>query len=339
MTLNQNEIDKYLDELITKAEREIDKMFARRLKELRKQLSQIYLKYADGKELTYTDLNKYNRMKKEMKLIAEAINEDFQELLKIIQELMENQYIENYLRSAYLYEFEAQTTMGFGMPAIKAVQIAILNKIPQLTLPVVLEGQRNDLVRQISMDISQGLLAGEGYTDIAERIQKSVGFGAVKARRVARTEGHRAQVQGRLDSAAKASKHAELKKMWDGTLDSRTRKAHRKLDGTVVDYDGVFVSIAGGKGVAPGLMFSAADDINCRCSVLFLVNGRKPEVRRARNEEDPNYQRKLAHRMDKYMEDGLTAKQAEKKAKKEVRPPSLVIPYTTYEGWYEKRIA
>ncbi|MFT4415314.1 phage minor head protein [Fredinandcohnia humi] len=339
MTLNQNEIDKYLDELITKAERQIDKMFARRLKELRYQLLNMQLKYAKGKRLTYTDLNKYNRMQKEIKIIAEAIDQDFRQLLNIIQELMENQYIENYLRSAYLYEFEAQETMGFGMPALKVVQMAILNKIPQLTLPAVLEDQRNTLVRRISMDISQGLLAGEGYTDIAERIQKSVGFGAVKARRVARTEGHRAQVQGRLDSAAKASKHAELKKIWDGTLDSRTRKAHRKLDGTVVDYNGVFVSIAGGKGVAPGLMFSAADDINCRCSVLFLVNGRKPEVRRARNEEDLNYQRKLANRIDKYMENGLTAKQAEKKAKKEVRPPSLVIPYMTYEDWYKNRIA
>lgn len=330
---NQNEIDKYLDELISKAERKIDKMFARRLKELLLQLSQMQLKYSSGKELTFTDLNKYHRMNKEMAIIAKAIDKDFRQLLKDIQSLMETQYVENYLRSAYVYEFEAQETMGFGMQSLETVQKAILNPIEFLTLPKLLESQRNELVRRIATDIAQGLLAGEGYSDIANRIEKSTNFSAKKARRVARTEGHRAQVQGRLDSAEKAAKHAKLTKMWDGTLDSRTRKAHRKLDGTVIERDALFVSTAGGKGVAPGLMFSAADDVNCRCSVLFLVNGKKPEVRRARNEEDPKYQQKLADRIDKYMEQGLTAKQAEKKAKKEIRPPSYVIPYQTYEEW------
>jgi SPP1 gp7 family putative phage head morphogenesis protein len=265
--------------------------------------------------------------------MAKVIDQDYKQLLKDIQGLMETQYVENYLRSAYVYEFAAQETMGFGMPTLKVVREAILNQIPQLTLSSVLELQRNELIRKVSMDISQGLLAGESYIDIADRIEKSVGFSAIKARRVARTEGHRSQVQGRLDSAKKASKHAELKKMWDGTLDSRTRKAHRKLDGTVVEFDGIFKSSAGGRGVAPGLMFNASDDINCRCSVLFLVNGQKPEVKRARNEMDPEYQKKLANRIEKYMNDGLTEKQAEKKAKKEIKPPNLVIPYQSYEEW------
>jgi SPP1 gp7 family putative phage head morphogenesis protein len=336
---NQNDIDRYLDSLIVITEREIDKMFAKRLKELSLQLSEMYRKYSSGKELTFTDLNKYNRFQKEMALMKGEVNKDFRKLLKDIEKLMVAQYVENYLRSAYVYEFEAQETMGFGMPEIKVVKKAIVNKIPELTLPAILEGQRNELIRRISTDISQGLLAGEGYSDIAARIEKSVGFSSVKARRVARTEGHRSQVQGRIDSAKQASKHANLKKMWDGTLDSRTRKAHRKLDGTVVEFDGIFKSIAGGKGVAPGMMFNAADDINCRCSAVYLVNGVKPEIRRARNEEDPDYQKKLADRIEKYMHGGLTHRQAEKKAKKEIKPPSLVIPWTSYEDWYEDRIA
>ncbi|MCP3741453.1 phage minor head protein [Rossellomorea sp. BNER] len=336
MTRNQNEIDKFLDDKITNAEREIDKLFASRLKELLLQLSNMYHKYTSGKDLSHTDLNKYNRFKKEMALMAEAIDQDYRLLLKEIQALMEAQYIENYLRSAYLYEFEAQETMGFGVPSLNVVRKAIENPIELLKLSKLLEGQRNEIVRKISTDIAQGLLAGESYSDISFRIEKSVMFSAKKARRVARTEGHRTQVQGRLDSAKKASKHVEFKKMWDGTLDGRTRTAHRKLDGTIVDFDGIFVSIAGGKGIAPGLMFNASDDCNCRCSVLFLVNGKKPEMRRSRNEEDPAYQKKLANRIEKYMNEGLTHTQAEKKAKREIKPPSLVIPYQSYEQWYKK---
>jgi SPP1 gp7 family putative phage head morphogenesis protein len=331
---NQQEIDKFLDDMISDAERKIDIMFARRLKELLFQLNRMYKKYASGKDLSFTDLNKYNRLQKELAIMAAAISEDYKAILEDIQKLMEAQYVENYLRSAYLYEFEAQLTMGFGMPSLEQIVQAIENKIPQLTLPAILEFNRNELVRRIASDISQGLLAGEGYSDIANRIERSVGFGAVKARRVARTEGHRAQMQGRMDSAEIAAKHANLKKMWDGTLDSRTRKAHQKLDGTVIEMDEKFISSAGGKGFAPGFMFNASDDINCRCSVVYLVDGKKPEMRRARNEEDPKYQQKLADRIEKYMSDkGLTHKQAEKRAKKEIKPPSLVIPYQTYEEW------
>ncbi|MCQ6275756.1 hypothetical protein JMM81_12395 [Bacillus sp. V3B] len=192
--MNQNDIDKYLDDMITEAEREIDKMFARRLKEQLSQLSRMFRKFSvEGKDPSYTDLNKYNRLKKELALMSVAIADDYVHLLKGIQKLMETQYVENYLRSAYVYEFEAQATMGFGMPSLDTIRKAIENPIELLTLPKLLESNRNELIRRISTDISQGLLAGESYSDISYRIEKSVGFSAKKARRVARTEGHRAQ--------------------------------------------------------------------------------------------------------------------------------------------------
>ncbi|SPU09476.1 phage related minor head protein [Bacillus licheniformis] len=45
-------------------------------------------------------------------------------------------------------------------------------------------------------------------------------------------------------------------------------------------------------------MHNAKDDINCRCSIIFIVNGQKPEVRRSR-----------------------------------IAGKNVVIPYTTYEEW------
>lgn len=89
--------------------------------------------------------------------------------------------------------------------------------------------------------------------------------------------------------------------MWVSTLDTRTRIGHKKLDGKVVERDGVFKSIYGGVGKAPGHMHTAKDDINCRCSIIFIVNGQKPEVRRSR-----------------------------------IAGKNVVIPYTTYEEWKEQ---
>ncbi|TWJ84350.1 NAD(+)--arginine ADP-ribosyltransferase EFV [Bacillus licheniformis] len=296
--MNQNDIDKYLDNEISKAEKKIDKLFVKRLKDINKQIAVMYQKYASGGELTYTDLNKYNRLRKELDFIAEKIDKDFRFILKEIDLLLEKQYVENYLRSAYVYEFEAQVKMGFTIPTAAVIAAAIENPIPELRLPVLMETARNQVISRITIEITQGLLAGEDYAKMASRIAKALDFGRAKARRIARTEAHRVQVSGRLDSAEKAAKKADLKKMWDSTLDTRTRIAHRKLDGKVVPFNGVFKSIYGGVGVAPGFMHNPKDDINCRCSIIFLVNGQKPERRISR-----------------------------------INGKNVVIPYMTYEEW------
>lgn len=303
--VDQNQLDKHLDELIDQAELDIDKVFGKRLKALTSQLGDMFRKYSTNGALTYADLQKYNRFQKEMNYIAEQIHEDYKGLLPFIQALMENQYLENYLKSAYLYEFEAQQKLGYALLNHTVIEAAVLNQIPQLTLPALMEYNRNETVRQISMEITQGLIAGEGYSNMAKRIEKAVNFSSVKARRVARTESHRVQVKGRMDSAEQASKYVEMTKMWDSTLDSHTRPAHRKLDGTVVGKDEDFISTAGGKGQAPGHMHNAGDDINDRCTVLYLVNGKKPSVKRER------------------LDNGKTA----------------IIPYLTYEEWHKNRIA
>lgn len=299
---NQNEIDKYLDEMIEKAERKIDQLFARRMKEIKNQIAAMYDKYSRDGELSYTEMNKYNRLRKELDFIAEKIDEDFRFILKQIELLLEKQYVENYLRSAYLYEFEAQAKMGFAIPTAAVIVAALANPIPELRLPALLEATRDQVVTRISIEISQGLQAGESYAKMAARLEKALGFGRKKARTIARTEAHRAQILGRLDSAKKAAKKANLKKMWDSTLDTRTRIGHRKLDGKVVPFNGVFKSIYGGVGIAPRLMHNPKDDINCRCTIIFLVNGQKPEIKVSR-----------------------------------IDGKNTIIPYMTYEEW-EKQL-
>lgn len=302
--VDQNQLDKHLDELIDQAELDIDKVFGKRLKALTSQLGDMFRKYSTNGALTYADLQKYSRFQKEMNYIAEQIQEDYKGLLPFIQALMENQYVENYFKSAYLYEFEAQAKLGYSLLNHTVIEAAVLNQIPQLTLPALMEYNRNETVRQISMEITQGLIAGEGYSNIAQRIENAVGFSSVKAKRVARTEAHRAQVQGRIDSANQASKYVDMTKMWDSTLDRKTREWHQKLDGKVIGKDELFKTNKG-KGPAPGQMNNASDDINCRCTVLFLVDGKKPSVKRER------------------LENGKTK----------------IIPYLTYEEWYKNRIA
>jgi hypothetical protein len=336
MTRNQQEIDKLLDGMFQTAEKDIDKAFAKRLKEILAQISEMYRKYSEGGELTITALNKYNRYQQEMALISEQMTEHYKSLLESLQNLMEKTYLENYLRSAYLYEFESQQLMNYSIPSAQLLKTAIRNPIPKLTLPELMEKHRNEIVRNIDMEITQGLLAGEDYSRMAKRIEKTINFSRNKARNVAVTEGGRVQTVSRLDSAEQASKYADLEKAWNATLDSHTRRDHRKLDGQKADKDGYF-HIHGLKGKGPHLFGDPRQDCRCRCTVIFLVNGKFPEVRRARNYEDPKYQQKIADRIDQLLAHGLTEKQAEKQATKEINPPSMKVPWTSYEEWLDNR--
>ncbi|MGG3642027.1 phage minor head protein [Bacillus gobiensis] len=336
MTRNQQEIDKLLDRMVQTAEKDIDKAFAKRLKDILAQIAEMYRKYSEGGELTITTLNKFNRYQKEMALISEQMTEHYKYLLQSMQELMEKTYLENYLRSAFLYEFESQQLMNYSIPSAQLLKTAIRNPIPKLTLPKLMESHRNEIVRRIGIEITQGLLAGEDYSRMARRIENTVNFSRNKARNVAVTEGGRVQTISRLDSAEQASKYADLEKAWNSTLDSHTRSSHRMLDGQKADDEGFF-HIRGLKAKGPHLFGDPSEDCRCRCTVIFLVNGKYPKVRRARNYQDPKYQQKIADRMDQLLADGLTEKQAEKKATKEISPPSMKIPWTSYEEWKKNR--
>ncbi|CAH0186292.1 phage minor head protein [Peribacillus simplex] len=333
--MNQNDIDKKLDQMVEKAENDIDVVFAKRLKALMNQTAEMYRKYSENGALSRTELYKYNRFKKEMQFIAEEINEDYKGLYKDIQALLQEQYLENLLQSGFLYEYESQSKMNYAIPSVSTINQAILNPIAKLTLSALLNTHRNEIIRKINIEIGQALQAGEDYATLAERLEKVLGFSSVKAKRVARTEAGRVQSISRMDSASHAQKYAKLTKTWNATLDNEVRSSHRILDDQEADEEGFF-HFKGAKAQGPHLFGIASMDINCRCSVLYLVNGKRPELRRSRNFEDASYQQKLANRIYKYMEVGLTHKQAEMKAKNEVNPPSLVISYQSYDQWRNK---
>lgn len=285
--MDQKQIDKHLDEMVEKAEREIDIIFAKRLKALTERVADWYRRYADKGELNRTSLYQYNRFTKEMRFIGEQISEDYKQLYKDIQKLLQEQYLDQLLMSGYLYELEAQEPMDYQIPSVKTINQAILNPVAKLTLSSLLTNQRNEIVRSINIEIGQSLQAGEDYTTMAERLERVLGFSRVKARRVARTEAGRVQTTARLESAKHASKYANLTKVWSSTLDEKVRTAHRALDDQEADVDGYF-HFKGHKAQGPHLFGVAKLDINCRCTVIFLVNGIRPDSRRARDTDGKN---------------------------------------------------
>lgn len=301
---NQAELDKYLDDLIGKAEKDIDKLYLTRQKEILSQVAGLYEKYEVDGKLTRAEMTKYNRLANAQKSISRELVKAFDESSKLIKKTMEQQYLENYFKTAYLTEFEVQQKLGYGALNKKAIEKALKNDIEFLKLPNTLADNRKAIIKNLQLEFGQALSKGVSYGEMAKKIRKSVGFSASKSRTVARTEAHRVQQQGRRDSIQHAiDRGLPVKKTWDATFDGGTRPAHKKLDDTTIKEDKEFSSSNGGQGYGPGQMNNASDDINCRCTLRYSINGSKPDTRKAR-------------------ENGK----------------STTISYTSYEEWEKNRI-
>lgn len=334
--MNQQEINQILDRLESKAENDIEVVFVHRLKTILAQMLEMHRKFGKNGQATWTDVNKYNRFNQEMKLIAQQLNADYKEIIKLIQGSEERLYIERYLLMAYLLQRSTGEEMGFKIPSAEVIQAALANPVEFLTLPKIFEAHRDEIIRRLNIEIAQSLQAGESYTDMAIRIEQTMGWTRKKAILVARTEGGRVRSQVDLAIEEQASKTARLTKVWMSSLDTRVRKSHRKLDGQKADKEGYY-HYGKWKSKAPRLWGIASMDIQCRCHTIYMVNGKLPEYRRGRDYMDDTYQKKLAARIDAYMSDlGLTYRQAFNKAYKEVKPLSVTVPFMSYEEWKKK---
>lgn len=335
--MNHLEIEERLDKLAQKLESDIEAVFNKRLKALLYQIGQMYVKYANGKtEISWTDVNKYNRLQKELMLMQKELTADYREIIKTMQKSTEFIYLEGYLLHMYLYEMTTTKSMSVTIPSVETIKAILLNPIAELTLSKIFEQHRNEIVRKINIEIAQGIQVGEGYATMAKRLENVLGFSRKKARAVVRTEAGRVRSLAGEKAEEQAKKYTEITGVWMSALDLRVRESHGKLDGKETDKEGYF-HYNGWKAKAPHLWGVASMDINCRCVKLRKVAGMIPEYRRGRNYMDLDYQKKLAARIEKYMADqSLTYKQALKKAQNEVKPPSTTMPYTTFEKWKEK---
>lgn len=287
---NQAQIDKYIEQLIVRSEKELEVLFAKRLKMINKELADMFEKYqSDDPHVTWTEFNKYNRLNKELVRIGQMLTEDYNQVAKAIKQTQHNAYIEKYMMSLYLYEMASQSSMLFDVPTTSVINKAIEQPIEFIRLVPTLQKHRNEVLKRIRIHITQGIMSGEGYSKIAKALRDDIGMTKAQSQRVARTEAGRAMSQAGLDSAMVVKDNGfKMKKRWSATKDKRTRDTHRHLDGKSVEIDDNFKS-SGCVGQAPHLFVgvaSARENINCRCKLLYYIDEDDlPGVMRVRNDD------------------------------------------------------
>ena len=255
------------------------------LDEIRVTLSKIYEKYAKAGALTYAEMSKFNRLDKLNAQLSDILGPTLSANGRLVEDLRKVQYQESFYRHAWAIDQHAGVSLRWGLLNPKTIQAAVNAPEWRKIKDIAVKTWRLDTYTKLDRTITQGLIQGQSYDKMARALKENVlEKSASNAERIARTEAHRATVQGQLDLYSEAdSMGVNILRIWDATLDMATRPAHGELDGQAADKDGMFhTSIGLVEG--PGLSGDPSFDINCRCSVRPQVKDYEPKVRRIRDE-------------------------------------------------------
>lgn len=182
--------------------------------------------------------------------------------------------------AAYTIEQQAGANVGFDLwdeQTVRRLLVEQPNLMPYYP-PERAVKRGIDLAygkRQITAQVTSGILQGESIKHLADRLQTNIpNMNRDSAIRVARTAVTGAQNAGRQDSYDAAVKMGiEMEKQWLATLDGRTRHDHAMADGQIAGVDEPF-TVGGEKLMFPGDPSGSGWNIyNCRCTQIAKVKG------------------------------------------------------------------
>lgn len=275
----QKQNERALDRLEKKFERELIKNYQVALKEIRGKIALAYEKYGGD----WVEMQRYNRLTKLEKEIAQEIAKLTGKNAMTLKKGMMDSFEESYYRTAWSLSNAVKADLGFVMLNRKLVEKAIQNPLDRVGFLQRNRDNQARLTRQLKENLAQSLIQGEAYGKAAKRIKERMDVGATNVVRIAQTEMHRTRNSAKLDAMEEGAELGiSIKKMWLASADGATRESHQELDGVTINLDEDFEGEEG-SGPSPGNLGSASEDINCRCTMVEVVDEFKPTTRRVRD--------------------------------------------------------
>lgn len=225
-------------------------------------LARIYAKYSkDGKldlsTMSVPDSNKISRLYK----LTDSVN---RELITLDQtDRMEKYLTDLYINDQKAVNDEIKKLTGVGLDVVNR-EAVFQSAISDLAL-ISLKSNREAVVNNINMVITQSIVRGESIQTMAKGITKALENNANNAVRIARTETTRIMGKSRDESFQKiADEGLEVYKIWVSTNDSRTRDTHSHMQGEKIKQGNKF---SNGLRYPSDPVGSASEVINCRCTM------------------------------------------------------------------------
>jgi len=223
--------------------------------------------------------------------------------------------------SAYLVPEVSETVEAWGNKAL--VDLGLAPSF-SMTNPVVLEflevfaadkivGINETTKAYVAEALRQGVEAGEGVPALAARVRESMaGASRFRSMAIARTETTGAANFGNYTAMAESGLVAV--RAWVSTMDDLTRDGssgaadHLSMDGMEVPISEPFIGGTGAQALYPGDFGVAEEDINCRCAIRAVIEGKaydKTEFVKTFLEETANDERRTARAVVKAFEEQI----------------------------------
>jgi SPP1 gp7 family putative phage head morphogenesis protein len=270
-----------IEKAIKGSQKELLDAYKKAASDVNKEIASLYANYSEKGELSYAEVQKYNRLGKLEKSINGIVKGLKNTTQRITGKAMESAYKESYYLNMYLTEMQTKTGIGFTAVNQNMVNAAVM--LPQSGLIYIQTITKNfaESLTKIKQIITNGIIRGDSYYTMSRRVRDVFGGNAYNAERVIRTEAHRTMVQGSIDAYDQAEElGVKSRRMWVATLDNRTRDMHAEMDGQYADEEGYFTLPDGVVTKGPGLSGYDHHDINDRCRVIAVVSGYEPTQRR-----------------------------------------------------------
>lgn len=285
--MNQKTIRQLIERLIRKCESALDKLWAERLKYITQEMKNLHDMIKDkDPHVGWTEINRFNRLQNELDKIESEMSKDHSTIATMIKGLSTTVYLESFLRHTFIFEYTAKKIFISAVPSDRIIETILNQDMKNIRLNESFRKERKKAIGRIRNVMQHGILNGRGFNAIAKELQVKVGMTKNQSKRVARFEAGKAMETAAFESAKVAkSNGARMKKVWDATLDLRTRPTHQVLDRQERELDLPFET-SGCFGMHPRGFKGPnelSENINCRCVLIYKINGKLPGTRFARN--------------------------------------------------------
>ena len=284
------------------------------LKDIEEQIKDLYEKFAERDPVSgmlILPKGKQNVLRR-LEALKTNINTELAAVYAKNEDLLKKYtigiYEDNYYTMGFIGENAYDINLTFDFVNRRNIITALntnpasgikLNDILSKNLGATRKKINGAINRTITQNRTLGQLTKDIRNVLFEQRGNVVHGDAARAFRIARTETGRIKNAARMDSINNISEQLEdqeqlkMKKQWLSTLDDRTRPDHVRADGQNIDQKGVvrtdggsiiakdgLFHVGGHAAPAPQQFGIAAQDINCRCTVIVTFFDERPEVRR-----------------------------------------------------------
>lgn len=293
--MNKLMTSKYLEvmnierELIKEEMRRLRLIYDKALAEINAKIEKIYLKLPNkdlfdklklSESLTVGDIARLRRLERLQEDVKKVINDLRQEAKKELTKGVKSTYQNGYYGETY--SVNASLGMNYKFKALNAELILanVYNPLDLIKWSDRLKLNLEQTLKTVRTEIGAGLIQGENPKKVARRLKKQLGIANRQANAIARTEMHRAQMVGSINSFQQLEPQMKRtgfnpEEIYKAVFDARTRNQSATMDGNEAiegsrAKDGLFL-YPNGELARPGTVTTAKYAVNDRCWVATNI--------------------------------------------------------------------